>query len=139
MILSTSVYLKWPGSTINIGAQAQQLASDIRYTQSLSMTKNQRYRFTIISTSTYQIMNSSGSPVRNAMGALTTTLNNGITFGSLTNLPNNLIAFDGNGNPYTDTGTPGTLLASSASIPLVSGSNTQTLVISPQTGRVLVQ
>lgn len=138
-IISTVVMIQWPGSTINLGAQAAQLAGDIRYTQALSMTKAQRYRLVIVSSTTYQITNSSGTAILNASGATTTTLNTGITFGTLANLPNSLIAFDTLGTPYVDTASPGTALASTASIPLVAGSKTATVTIAPQTGRVLAQ
>jgi len=138
-LLSISVFIKWPGLVINLGAQAEQLANDIRYTQSLSMTNGQRYRLVIASSNTYQILNNSGTAIKLAMGNSTMTLNSGITFGTLTNLPNNLIAFDGNGIPYTDTGNPGTQLSATATIPLVGSGNTKNVSISPQTGRTIVQ
>jgi prepilin-type N-terminal cleavage/methylation domain-containing protein len=138
-ILLTGVYVKWPGSTINLGGQAAQLANDLRYTQSLSMTKDQRYRLVIVSSTTYQILNASGTAVMNAMGGTTTTLNRGITFGTLSNLPSSLVAFDGVGIPYTTTAIPGTALSSTASIPLTAGGSTKTVTIAPQTGMVSVQ
>lgn len=137
-IISTVVLFNWPGMTVNVGGQAQQLANDIRYTQALAMSKGQRYYLIKQSSTTYQIKSTSGSTVLLALGNTTMTLNSGITFGSFTNLPNNLIAFDGKGAPYTDTGSPGTALSSTATMALVSGSNTKTISISPETGRVTV-
>jgi hypothetical protein len=52
-------------------------------------------------------------------------------------LTNNYVAFDGKGIPYTDVAAS-TALAANATITLTSGSNTRTVVISPQTGRVIV-
>jgi len=138
-ILSVGAYLQWPGSSINSGAQAQQVANDMRYTQALSMTKGKRYSFVITSSTTYQIQNSSGTAIITAMGGTTTTLNTGLSFGTLSNLPNNLVTFDGNGIPYSTTGTPGTVLSATASIPITGGSITQTITITPMTGRILVQ
>jgi len=137
-ILAATVLLQWPGSTINLREQAEQLADDIRYTQSLAMTKGQRYRI-VLSSASYQIINSSGSAVTLMNGSTTMTLNSGITIGALTNLPNSLINFDGRGTPYTDTASPGTALASTASIPMSANGETHTISVTPQTGRVVVQ
>ena len=138
-ILSIGVYINWPASTINLGGQANQLANDLRYTQALSMTTGSRYRLVIASSNTYQIVNSAGSAIRLAMGNTTMTLGSGISFGTLTNLPNNLVNFDGLGIPYSDTATPGTQLASTATIILTAAGENKTISITPQTGRVLVQ
>lgn len=138
-ILSISAFMIWPGTTINIGAEAQQVADDIRYTQSLSMTQGERYRFVITSSTTYQIVNSNGTAVLNAVGSSTTTLNNQLSFGALSNLPNQLIAFDGNGNPYVTTGSPGSALLVTARIPINGEGATKTITIAPQTGSVLLQ
>jgi prepilin-type N-terminal cleavage/methylation domain-containing protein len=136
--LSVGVYIAWPGSTINLKGQADQIASDIRYAQALSMTKGERYRWVKTSSTTYQITNSSGTAILLAGGSTTVTLNSGMAFGSFTDLPNNLVVFGGNGTPYTDTGSPGTALASTAIIPITAGSETKNISISPETGRVIV-
>ncbi|SRR5579883_91457 len=138
-ILAVGAFISWPGRGINVYGQATQLANDVRYTQVLSMTKGQRYRLVKTSSTTYQIQNSSGTAIIGAMGSTTVTLGTGISFGTLTNLPNSLIAFDGNGTPYVDTGSPGTALSSTATMPLTDGSNTNTVSITPQTGRVTIQ
>jgi type II secretory pathway pseudopilin PulG len=138
-ILSVTAFFAWPGTSINLGAEAQQVANDLRYTQALAMTKGQRYRFVITSSTTYQIANSSGTAILNARGTTSTTLFTGLSFGTLTNLPNSLVVFNGNGIPYTTTGSPGTALAATASIPITGGSSTKTITITPSTGRILVQ
>lgn len=138
-IVSIFALFRWQGTTINLEAQAQQLAGDIRYTQALSMTKGERYRWVKISSATYQIQNAAGTAMTLAQGNTTVTLNTGITFGALTNLPNNLVAFNGSGTPYTDTGSPGTALATIATIPLTADGETKTIAISSGTGRVIVQ
>ncbi len=139
-LLAIMPFFNFPSASLNLDGQAQQLANDIRYTQSLSMTKAQRYRLVITTgSSSYQILNTAGTAARFASGNTTVTLNSGISFGTLTNLPNNLIAFDGNGIPYTTTGSPGTALAANATIPLQSSGSTKTVVILPLTGKVNVQ
>lgn len=137
-ILSTSVYLSWPKSSVSLDAQAHQIAHDIRYAQTLAMTKGQRYRFVRTSSTSYQVTNNSGTAVMLALGSAIVTLNAGITFSGFTNLPNNLIAFDGKGTPYTNTSSPGTALASTATISLTANGETRTISISPGTGRVIV-
>lgn len=136
-LLAVTIYFNWPNTTFNLSGQAEQIAADMRYAQTLSMTTGQRYRFNKTGTNTYQILNSTGSAI-SLFGNTTITLNNGITFGTLTNLPNNLIAFDGKGIPYTDTSTPGTALATTAVITLSSSGQTTTISITPGTGRVTV-
>jgi len=138
-ILAVFVSIPWTTPTMNLGAQANQLVSDIRYTQSLSMAKDQRYRLVITSSTTYQITNSAGTAITLASGATTYTLTSGATFGTLVNLPNSLIAFDGKGIPYVTTGSPGTALSSTASIPMSANGQTRTITILPSTGRVLLQ
>lgn len=130
----------WTGMQIPIGAQADQLVADILYTQNLAVSKNQRYYLIRTSTTTYQIRNSAGTPITYpGTGSTTITLQSGITFGTLVNLPNSLIAFDGRGIPYTTSTIPGTALAAIAQIPLTSaGTPTKTIYISPRTGWVRV-
>lgn len=136
-LLALSVYFNWPSTTLNLSGQAEQIAADMRYAQTLSMTTGQRYRFNKAGTNTYQLLNSAGSAV-SLFGNTTITLNNGMTFGTFTNLPNNLVVFDGKGIPYTDTSTPGTALATTAVITLSSSGQTTTVSITPGTGRVTV-
>jgi len=133
-ILSVGVFLNWSGSKLNVYAEARKIAADISYAQSMAMTSGQRYRFVKISNSSYQIQNNSGTPI-NFLSGQTITLNKYVTFGSFTNLPNNLINFDGNGVPYTDTASPGTALASTAVINLSTSGQTTTVSIAPITGR----
>ncbi len=139
-ILAVMPLINMPSGSLTADGQAQQLASDLRYTQSLAMTKAQRYRLVITSgTRSYQILNTAGTAVRFASGNTTVTLSSGISFGTLTNLPNNLIAFDGEGVPYSTTGSPGTPLSANAAIPLQSSGSTKTVIVVPLTGQVDVQ
>jgi prepilin-type N-terminal cleavage/methylation domain-containing protein len=131
--------LSWPRFTIKLDAQAGLLADDIRYVQNLSMAKDERYRWVKVSSNSYQITNSSGTAVTLPSGNTTVTFNTGISFGTITNLPNNLIVFNSKGIPYTDTGNPGTLLNATAAITLTASGASKTVYISPETGWVTVQ
>ena len=133
-IISATVLLQSPVSSLNMGYEANRVLNDIRYTQALSITSGQRYRWVKVSSSTYQILNEAGTPVLLPSGKNQLTLTNGITLGTLSNLPNNLIAFDSQGVPYINNSIPGTALAATASIPINSTGHTVTVQISPETG-----
>lgn len=125
--------------SIDVSATAEQLASDIRYTQSLAMTTGQRNRINLTAT-TYQITTSSGGllthPATGATGPI--PLNDVTLSGWNPPLTNDYVAFDGLGVPYSLV-TSSTGLAGNAAITLSGGGHTRTVVISPETGRVIVQ
>lgn len=124
---------------ISVSAVAEQVASDIRYTQSLAMTSGQRNRINLAAAS-YQITSSAGVPlVHPATGSSAAiSLNNVSLSGYNPPLTNNYLAFDGKGIPYTDV-VAGTPLGANATITLTSSGSTRQVVVSPQTGRVVVQ
>jgi prepilin-type N-terminal cleavage/methylation domain-containing protein len=124
---------------INASAAAEQIANDIRYTQALAMTKGQRFYWTKISSTSYQINSAAGTAALLSGGTTTVTLTGGASLGTLSNLPNSLVAFDGTGTPYTTSSSPGTVLSAQASIPVTSAGETRTVVITPGTGMVTVQ
>lgn len=129
----------WPGTRINLNAQAQQLASDIRYTQTISMSRGANYQINFLSSTTYNITDTSGNIVNNPVtGTTITTL---LSQTSITrppsNLPNNLISFDSEGAPYIDSSID-TPLSNPAVITLTSGANSTTITIQPETGRITV-
>jgi len=133
-ILSVTAINQWPGSGINLSAQADQLANDIRYTQSLAMNRGQRYRINLAA-DRYWISDTGGT-VTVALpgsGATDVLLNSGIALST----SYSFLVFDGNGVPYTTATTPGTPLAADAVITLSADGVSRTLTISPQTGRVL--
>lgn len=130
-VIGVFVVFNWPGLSINLDGQAQQLASDLRYTQTLAMTNGQRYKL-VTTGNTYQIQNNSGTPVPLLQGT-TVTLYSGITFGTLTT---STIIFDGKGRPYDGSSV---LLSSAANFPLTAEGQTETVVVTQNTGRVTVQ
>jgi MSHA pilin protein MshC len=137
-ILAAALLPRGTDRALSIGAQADQLAGDIRYVQSLAMTQGQRYRINFTAT-TYAFFAVSGSvavphPVTGSTTAI--PLATGVTLTiHPTNLPNDLVAFDGRGIPYTDSAAT-TLLAANAVITLTGTGGSNTLTISPQTGAV---
>ena len=129
----------WPGSSINVSAEAGHLAADILYAQSLAITTGQRYFWIRTGATTYQIRNFSNVAITYpGTGSVTITLNSGISFSTITNLPSNLVAFDGKGQPYTTSISPGTRLNASATIRIIGGGITKSIVIMPNTGYINV-
>ncbi len=121
-IIAATMMTRFPDEAINLGAQAQQVASDIRYTQSLSMTRGERHRINFDTSTTYQILTTAGVPVAHPAPI---TLQPGITWAPLTS-----VSFDGKGAPSS---------ASDVTITLTASNGTQrSVVITRQTGRVAV-
>lgn len=137
-VFSTFVYFSLQNTPLNLAAQAEQLANDIRYAQTLAMTTSVRYRWIKTTSNSYQIQNSSGTPIILAQGNTTVILNGNNTFGGFSNLPNNLVNFDGEGTPYVDTAIPGTPLSATATITISNGTSTSTISIAPTTGGVTI-
>jgi prepilin-type N-terminal cleavage/methylation domain-containing protein len=132
---------------IILSTQAEQLAGDIRYVQSLAMTQGwsgvapaaRRYRINFTATG-YDFTDTGGTPVPHpdgTPGSLLFAGGVGISPMPPAGLPNNLLSFDGLGRPYTDAGAT-TLLAATATIAIVSGGATRAIQIYPETGMVRV-
>jgi prepilin-type N-terminal cleavage/methylation domain-containing protein len=133
---------------IILSTQAEQFAADIRYVQSLAMTQGwsgvspavaRRYRLNYTATS-YSFTDASGVAVAHpsgSSGAIVFAAGVSISPFPAPALPNNVVAFDGLGRPYTDANASA-LLASTATISLVSGGSTRAVQISPETGLVRV-
>ena len=137
-ILATMAAPRWVTSP-TLDGQLQQLLSDIRYTQALALSHGQRFRVNLTLPSTYSMTTTSGTAVTNpSTGASSVTLTSGVTMTAVSNLPNNLIAFDEAGTPYTDSAAT-TPLASNATITLSANGLTRSILITPETGRVLAQ
>jgi len=132
-LLSSAAISRWSASSFNLPAQAEQLIADIRYIQSLSMTRGQRFRINF-SADRYSLSNRDNSstllhPATNLPESL---LDNNIILST----SHNSLVFDGNGTPYSDATLPGTALNSNATVTLTAGSESRTIQISPETGRV---
>jgi prepilin-type N-terminal cleavage/methylation domain-containing protein len=130
-IIASLFFVKWSGLAANVNAQAVAFANDIRATQVLAMSRAERYALQKVSSTSYQIVNST------SVVYSTATLSPNIAFNSITNLQNNLIVFATNGTPFTNNIAPGVPLLANAVI-ILSGSDgsTASVTISPQTGRV---
>lgn len=139
VILAVTVTPNWTGTSLRIEFEARRVLNDIRYAQAMSMASGQRYRWVRTSATSYQITDEAGSPIMLANGGTTLTLSGDVSLGSFTNLPNNLVAFDSRGTPYTDSSYPGTALGANAVIPVTNGSETHNVLVAPTTGYGAVQ
>lgn len=138
-LLAFTAMPRLPGPSLDVDSQAEQLVAEIRYTQSLSMTRGDRYRINLTSAG-YQITDSGGVNPEVHPGSSSTNpviLDSVSLSGYNPPLVNNYVAFDGRGIPYTNVA--GTTLTANATITLTGGGATRNIVISPETGRVVLQ
>lgn len=137
-VLAAVASMRMPGDGINVSAQAEQLASDIRYTQSLAMSRGQRFRINFTAGS-YQITDNAGTPQPQqhpSTGLLAAIpLTPAVLSGYNPPYTLDYLAFDSLGVPYT---APATAQAALAILTLTSGGEAITVRIAPQTGRVQV-
>ncbi len=134
IIASAAMLIKRPSSGVALDIKAEQLASDIRYVQSLSMAMNKRYRIYFYAND-YSIKDNNDVSATHPATHTTNNiaLGNNITF---TKPPTpNCIAFDGKGAPR-DCST-GSLLGDS-SVSLADSTKTATITILQTTGYVAI-
>lgn len=135
-ILAISIVPRYPGKSIELNGQIEQLAGDIRFAQSLSMTHGARHCiFFNTGAASYQFRNTNcttavAHPATGSSGYV--SLSNATM--ALGNISGSFIEFDTRGKPYTFTAP-----ASNATVTLTSSGETRSVSVSPETGRVLVQ
>lgn len=137
-ILSIGVYTMWGTETITLYDTADTVGLDIQYARNLSMTTNSRYRVNLTSSTSYQILDSSGTAVTipSTYDATTATLPSGFTLTT-----SDYLVFDGKGVPYTCS-SPSTCSGTKLSVDLVltlsDGSDSAEITITANTGRVSI-
>jgi prepilin-type N-terminal cleavage/methylation domain-containing protein len=125
--------------------QVNQLTSDIRYVQSLALTRNMWYRINFNSAgNNYTFTDLNDNPIAHPASTSVTTPNTinlpaGFSL-STTNIPSdggvNKLAFDGMGAPYVYSGGVWTALTSDAEVTLTADNKSLGVTITPQTGMV---
>lgn len=136
-ILSVAVFSRAPSKgSLTINGQAEQLAADLRYAQTLVQTQGQRIcvDFTAAGYRLTTAASSCATDVETGAGLTGLITLDGITLTN--NLPSNRLVFGDKGVPYTDT--TGTALASTAQLTLSGEGGTLIVYVSPVTGRVCV-
>lgn len=137
-IVSMFAYMAWPKDDFDVSAQAESLASDIRYTQALSVAKNERHRVDFTNPVQYQILDGSGSLVLiPSVNATAVPFKAGITH----NTTINYLVFDGHGAPYSSTTSSGsgTVLSGDLVIVISGTLGTKQILVISETGGVFVQ
>src|SRR5229473_189013 len=147
-IISVIAVPRMGNDPVLLSTQAEQLANDIRYLQSLAMTQatttpgQARYRINFVSASTYTFTKADGTAVPHPLTGSTAAiaLSSGVTMTlPPTNLGNSLLGFDGQGIPYTDAAVSVPLaVGPTASIRLAKNADFRTVTVAPQTGLVRV-
>lgn len=118
----------------SLKAEAQKLASNIRYIQSQALTQNQSLRVNINSDN-YTLTDLSG----NAENRAALRGDNTVEFADIsitTDLPNDCVAFDSEGKAYTSCTDTSTALTSERDITLTKNSQTRSVIIAPHSGTV---
>jgi prepilin-type N-terminal cleavage/methylation domain-containing protein len=145
-ILAFAVSPRFSENTLELSSQAEQVATDIRYAQTLSMTRGaalgSQGRYCIFFTATgYQYRNNANSyatPCTVAVAHPATGSSTAIVLAgtavSTANLTGNYLEFDTKGQP-TSLAAP----ASDATITLTATGGPRAVVVSPITGRARVQ
>ncbi|MBN1684629.1 MAG: prepilin-type N-terminal cleavage/methylation domain-containing protein [Gammaproteobacteria bacterium] len=139
LIIGSILALFWPGKSIELRSQTEQLAQDIRYTQSLCVSRNARYRLVFnLSPPGYHLTNPQGNPIIHPAHPQSTTItfSSGIHYG-LIQPPASYVTFNGRGIPYIFSTTE-QKLTTTLLITLTDGAVTRTIQITPKTGYVLV-
>ena len=145
-ILAFAVSPRFSENTLELSSQAEQVATDIRYAQTLSITRGaalgSQGRYCIFFTATgYQYRNNANSyatPCTVAVAHPATGSSTAIVLAgtavSTANLTGNYLEFDTKGQP-TSLAAP----LSDATITLTATGGPRTVVVSPVTGRARVQ
>jgi prepilin-type N-terminal cleavage/methylation domain-containing protein len=139
LVLAAALFPRAPSTeSATISPRALQLASDIRYVQTLSMTSGSRYCVVIaanayeIQTTTNNVCNAgAGTRQANPAGlgqSAPISLCSGCTVSATT------LQFDGMGAPRDSSGA---VLSGNTVITFTDSGNTRTITVSPTTGRVI--
>lgn len=133
-ILAAFAGVRLSVNPVDVSAQAEQLAADIRYTQSLAMSRGSRFRVNFTASS-YQITDMNGVAQVHPATGQTAAVSLAPTALSGYNPPlsNGYLAFDSRGVPFTS---PTAALASTVVITLAGGGDTREVRVAPETGRV---
>lgn len=120
--------------SITLPATAARLAASIRYTQSLAMSRGQRYRINFAG-ATYQITDMGGAPIVQPLTASTAavSLAPATLSGYDPPLTGGYVAFDGKGVPYVSATVA---LAGTVTMTLTAGTEVASVRIAPETGHV---
>lgn len=140
-IVSAIALSRAGNNPVLVSTQAEQLAADIRYVQTLAMTQGERHIISFPSATSYRFHDSAGNPVVHPLSGSNAAivLGAGVALALQPTTPaGNALGFDGRGVPYSVT-TPATFngaLTAQATITLTKGAETRPATVTHQTGKV---
>jgi MSHA pilin protein MshC len=136
-ILAVAVFPRAPSTSIATRPQAEQVMADLRYVQMLSMTSGVRHCMQFTANG-YRLRRGAtcDTDVNHPAGLAQPIVLPNVSV-SVSNLPNQYVAFNGLGVPLTNNAAAPTLLASNAVVTMAGDGDTATITISPQTGRAV--
>ncbi len=142
-IISAIALPRMGNAPILLSTQAEQLAGDIRYVQTLAMTQGQKYIISFPSATSYRILDSLGLPVVHPVSGSNAaiTLGANVTLALQTTTPiGNALGFDGLGVPYSFSMPAATFgaLTQPATIKLTKDTENRSVAVTQETGRVTV-
>lgn len=119
---------------VTLSATSARLAANLRYAQSLAMSRGQRYRVALTANS-FQITDAGGGGIVQPLTASTAPISvaPAVLSGYSPPLTAGYVEFDTLGRPYVDPATP---LAATATITLTSGTTSASVLVAPETGHV---
>src|SRR5258706_2012544 len=128
-ILAVGMLARFSQGVVEVSSQAEQVAADVRYAQTLSMTHGQRYCISFTGTG-YQFRTTNCTVAVNhpATGSTAAIVLSGTTVGT-NNLNASAIEFDTKGRPQSFTAP-----LSNATITLTSSGQIRSVIVSPETG-----
>lgn len=133
-ILAATALIAWPGETPGLYGSMRQLAADIRYAQSLAMSRGQRVRINF-QMDRYTLSDRTGSsPVLHPVSGGGPRL---LQSGTVLVASNAFLVFDGMGRPYRDAALPGARLGAHATLTLTAGTESISVQVTPDTGYVV--
>lgn len=134
----TAVLIKpanYDTGTMTVDAEAKRLLADVRFVQSLSMFRNQRFRLDLSNSSQYRILTGLGTAYNYfAAGGTTVSLNSGTTLSF--SATNKYLVFTGLGIPAVSSSSSGvgSDISSVETITLTNSGHSETITIYPYTG-----
>ena len=143
-IISAIALPRMGNAPILLSTQAEQLAGDIRYVQTLAMTQGQKYIISFPSATSYRFLDSAGNPVVHPVSGSNAaiTLGANVTLALQTPIapPGNALGFDGLGVPYSFSMPAATFgaLTQPATIKLTKDTENRSVAVTQETGRVTV-
>lgn len=136
VLIAAGALFAWPGKGAVVMSQGEQLAGDLRYARHYAVAHEASTQVvfnTAAKTYTLTLVNGGAAVVFPGQSSNTVTLDADFSL-SLTNLPNNLVIFGDNGEPYS---AAGSLLTSDAVVTVSGDGKNAATTIKGRSGTII--